>query len=100
MDYAVDYAVLAQAGHKATGLTADMSATMHDMRLDDVPAAVPGSLSASAAGHVDAKWMSASEELGKWLASYAQALTETATEYRRIEDAAEAAAQRFFGGVG
>lgn len=100
MDYTVDYAVLARAGEKAQGLSGDMSATMRDMRLHDVPAAVPGSMSASAASHVDAKWVESSEELSALLDKYAESLARTATEYRRIEDAACEAAERFFGSLG
>lgn len=99
MDYAVDYGVLEQAGHKARGLSSDMSATMRDMRLDDVPSALPGSMSASVAGQVDAKWVQSSRELAQLLDKYAEALAETAKEYRRIEDAAQAAAQKFFGSL-
>ena len=55
---------------------------------------------ASAASHIDAKWQAASDELARLLARHAAALAETAADYRRIEDTAEEAAQKFFGGIG
>lgn len=99
MDYAVDYAALARAGDKAAGLATDIAATLRDMRLDGIAAAVPGGLSAGAAEHVDGKWVSASGELVDALRRHAEALTSTADAYRLAEERAAAAADAFFGGL-
>lgn len=99
MDYEVDYAQLDRAGQKADGLASDVAATLTGMRLDDVPAAVPGGMTAGAASHVDGQWVESTQQISEALTGYARRMAETAVAYRKIEDTAATAANDFFGAI-
>lgn len=100
MDYSVDYALLTKSAGKAKALTADISSTMQDMRLDDVPAAIPGSRSAGAASSLDGEWQSSSKRLEELCQRHAETLAQTADAYRQVEDKAQSHSDQFFSSIG
>lgn len=98
MDYEVDYGLLSRTGQKAAGLAEDLTATLRDMHLDGVAAAVPGSFTASVAEHVHQSWLSGSAELCAACAQYAGDVTACADAYRGIEDKASGAVDGWVSG--
>lgn len=99
MDYTVDYGKLAAEGTTAQGVADRMPAAVEPMRLDLVPMAIPGSLSAGRAAAADADLIAGGRVLTKGTSTYAEALQINAEEYRTTEERAERAIQEFFGGL-
>lgn len=98
MDYEVDYGLLSRTSEKAAGLAEDLTGTLRDMHLDGVPAAIPGSFSASAAERVHQSWASGSAEVSRSCSEYAGNVAACADAYRSIEDKAAEAVDGWIAG--
>lgn len=98
MDYEVDHGLLARAGDKAASLAEDLTATLSDMHLDGVAAAVPGGLTASAAERVHRSWTSGSGEVSEACSRYADDVAACADAYRAVEEQAAEAVERWIAG--
>lgn len=100
MDYRVDYGVLQRAAVQVSTLAEASTGAMQGMRLDQVPAALPGTVSAGRAGSLDDDWVSSAQAITKVLTAHGDALATSAKNYQLQETAAAEASDSFFGGIG
>lgn len=91
--------MLEQASSHVEALAGAASSAMQTMRLDAVPGALPGSLSAGRASSLDSEWQTAAEDMRTMLGAHGEALGQTADAYEQRETAAERSISSFFGGL-
>lgn len=100
MDYRVDTGALDAAARCVQGTADDAAAAMTTMRLDRIPAAIPGSLSAGRAATTDAKWLETAAVIEAALEFHGRALQQVCANYRAAEDSAEDAIHQCLGEPG
>lgn len=99
MGYKVDYGALEQVAEAAHQVADLAPGAFVGMRLNLVPTALPGSMSAGRAQSTDATWVASAEQLIQNLQGFAEAMHATAQGYRAMENEAAGAATDFFGDV-
>lgn len=99
MGYSVDYGALELVADAAHQVAEQAPRAVEGMRLNLVPGALPGSMSASRAQSTDAELVTTAGQLCQALEGFSDAMHATAKGYRAIEDEAADAATEFFGSV-
>ncbi len=99
MDYEVEFPALERAATVSGELARDIDATLQEMHLDDVPPALPGTVSQGVAQGVSSSWRQASTQLVAAANQYSELLGQTHQSYLRVEQAHQSAIEQFFGGI-